>query len=185
MKKWLLLSAWLVIANVAFAVNLAHIQKSPNAAVHMQPQKNSTVLERLNVGTEVTILQTDQKKGFSLIRTQSGNEGWVVLSSLSRIGDNISDTAQDTVSNVTEKIKTFSHHVGDIASVVPGHVHSANPSVQTVLLLKQQLSLLKVQNRRLAVIAERQWFFAGAGVLLLGIILGYMIARSGRRKTDW
>ena len=55
---------------------------------------------------------------------------------------------------------------------------------EKTISLSNQLHLLKQENQLLKDRTDREWFIAGAGVLLGGILLGILAPRLRRRKKD-
>ncbi len=86
------------------------------------------------------------------------------------------DVDSVTTNRMTDNIKS------NTAVAVP----QGSRAQENLSLLQEQIDLLQNQNRRLLKTSERQWFISGAGVLLLGIFLGVVISRGGRRRvTEW
>ena len=57
---------------------------------------------------------------------------------------------------------------------------------QTLETLEKELQLLHQENQSLKDRSQREWFIAGAGVLLGGLLLGLIIPKfSWRKKSSW
>ncbi len=56
----------------------------------------------------------------------------------------------------------------------------------SVTRLEQEVAVLKEENRLLGANVKRDWFLAGGGVLLAGLVLGLVLPRlRWRRKRSW
>jgi hypothetical protein len=61
-----------------------------------------------------------------------------------------------------------------------------NQLQQRVVTIERELESLKRDNDTLVNSDVQDWFLAGAGVLLFGIILGFILPKLGwRKKTSW
>jgi SH3 domain protein len=52
-------------------------------------------------------------------------------------------------------------------------------------MLDEEIRLLKTENDRLQDRSQRDWFIAGAGVLIAGIVLGLILPRLRRKRDMW
>lgn len=57
---------------------------------------------------------------------------------------------------------------------------------QRIIDMERELNRVTMENRELASRANREWFMIGAGVLVVGILLGIIIPRlKPRRRSSW
>ena len=57
---------------------------------------------------------------------------------------------------------------------------------QRVIDMERELNRVTMENRELASRANREWFLVGAGVLIVGMLLGIIIPRlRPRRRSSW
>lgn len=77
--------------------------------------------------------------------------------------------------------------VKDNASNVVSLMNERDEALQRANRLSSELEELKVRNTELENHSDKKWFMAGAGVLILGIVVGIILPRVGvrRRGSRW
>jgi SH3 domain protein len=72
------------------------------------------------------------------------------------------------------------------ASNVVDLLNERDEAVQRANRLSTELEELRVRNRELENHSDKKWFMAGAGVLILGVVIGIILPRVGvRRRKSW
>jgi SH3 domain protein len=76
--------------------------------------------------------------------------------------------------------------IRDNASNVVSLLAERDKAIQRANNLSTELEELRVKTRELQNHSDKKWFMAGAGVLVLGVIIGIILPRvSGRRRKGW
>lgn len=76
--------------------------------------------------------------------------------------------------------------VRENASNVVSLIDERDEALQRVNKLTTELDELRVRNRELENNSDKKWFMAGAGVLILGVIVGIILPKvGGRRRSRW
>lgn len=76
--------------------------------------------------------------------------------------------------------------VRENASNVVSLIDERDEALQRANRLSTELDELRVRNRELENNSDKKWFMAGAGVLILGVVVGIILPRvSGRRRSRW
>jgi SH3 domain protein len=169
---------------------------------------SNKIIRMLKSGTRVELLETDSESGYSLVRMSTGREGWVVSryllkappalvrlpqleKDLGRVAQ-LSDERQALQSEVrllSSDNKKLSAELQRIKKVSANAVKldSENTKLRENLSSsRSRISVLEEDNRKLASKATRQWFLVGAGVLVVGLLLGLIIPRlKVRKKSSW
>lgn len=72
------------------------------------------------------------------------------------------------------------------ASNVVELLDERDEAIQRANRLSTELEELRVKNRELENHGDKKWFMAGAGVLILGMVIGIILPRvGGRRRKGW
>lgn len=88
-------------------------------------------------------------------------------------------TANVSLSRELEQLQETSRNAVEI-------LQERNQLQQRVVNIERELERLKRDNDALVNSDAQDWFLAGAGVLLFGIILGFILPKLGwRKKTSW
>ena len=98
-----------------------------------------------------------------------------------------SAATQQQLSSANAKLQKELDHLKDVAAR-PLELAKDNADMhQRLQELDLQTHVLKEENAALRDRTNRDWFLAGAGVLLLGLILGILLPRLRKRSgwTDW
>lgn len=94
-----------------------------------------------------------------------------------------------TIEQLTKKNQQLSEQLDRLQKVAAHPMQLANQNQQLrerSVTLEKDLQLVKQENQVLKDRSEREWFVAGAGVLLFGMLLGFVLPKlRGRRKSSW
>jgi len=169
---------------------------------------SNKIVRMLKSGTQVEVLKVDEAAGYSKVRTPDGKEGWVLnrylLKSppalvrlpqlekdLGRVAE-LSDerqALQREVRQLTAENEKLSKELERIRKVSASAVQldSENTRLKQALSTTEAMVVqLEDDNRRLGSRASREWFVAGAIVIIIGILLGLIIPRlQFRKKSSW
>ena len=185
----------------AAAADTTLISNEPEVPVRSGQGTEYKIISLLQKGETVTSLE---EAGYWIkIRTATGREGWALkryLSSPLLIDDafsfptDTSESAKET-SPADEQQPDASHHE---AALLPENPAPLQPEKTAPSLAEQQLeeaakerdelrdalALVRQENKELRQNERIQWFLAGAGVLIIGWIIGLITCRSRRRKPS-
>lgn len=178
-----------------------------------------SIIESLASGAAVELLETDKEEGYSRVRTQKGNEGWVITRYLMEepSARNQLAAAQSAVASGRQKVaaaeessatlqrekdeltkerdrleselKSTTQELNRIRRTSSKAVEIDQERQQLkkyVRTLERDLQALRTENDALSDRSARDWFMVGAGVLLVGIFTGAILARMRkRRRGGW
>jgi len=194
-----------LLISLAFSISAAAdttlVSNEPEVPVRSGQGTEYKILSLLQKGETVTSLEeTDY---WIKIRTATGREGWALkryLSAPQSIDDAFSfptDTSGYTQKTdpADEQQPDASHHE---AALLPENPAPLQPEETAPSLTEQQLeaaakernelrdtlALVRQENEELRQNERIQWFLAGAGVLIIGWIIGLITCRSRRRKPS-
>lgn len=170
------------------------------------------IVKILPTGTPVTVLSERQDTGYSLVRLDDGEDGWVLTRFLSN-----EPAARDQFQPVQEENQRLKQELAALKSGKDGAEQSARQKQTEVERLNTELIAIRQASANvLQIQAERDrlqehvihlerdlesirrektaldgdyrqnWFLIGAGVLFGGIVLGLILPKiSWRKKTSW
>lgn len=92
----------------------------------------------------------------------------------------------DRLRNENTRLTSELKHLREVAAK-PAELEEQNHTLkQQNVSLEKELQLVRQENQALQNSTQREWFIAGAGVLLGGILLGLILPRiRWRRKNTW
>lgn len=171
------------------------------------------ILRTIPSGTVVELLEEDGD--YSRIRTDDGQEGWVLSRFLTtrpiakvrlartekqlekvreekrRLEERLAalneeksslDKEHSSLGSETEQLRKQLDDLREVAAR-PIELAQQNETLNNeVGQLQRQLQQVKAENDRLHDRSQRDWFLAGAGVLIGGILLGLILPRLRRKK---
>jgi SH3 domain protein len=183
--------------------NLVIMMRSGNSNKHK-------IIKHIPAGTKLQLLATEDK--YSRVVTSRGTEGWVLNQFLTDkpIAKHLLPQAKQQLSRLktqnkqlqkellesTKQNEQLTASTGKMADELQNFRTVAAKPIQ---LQKQNTTLneekVSLENKNEMMAQEiqvlrdhsdKQWFLAGAGVMLFGIFLGLVIPRlRKRRKSDW
>ncbi|MBF0153047.1 MAG: TIGR04211 family SH3 domain-containing protein [Magnetococcales bacterium] len=162
------------------------------------------VIKSLSTGTRLELLQ-DGEKGWSLVRTETGLEGWMLKNSLSKQAPARLrvDEAEEARAKADKERDALRLEVGQLKTRLRSQekleaelerVKSVSENALSIeesnKRLTEQVRTLEAQSKELAEekqLLEKQSltqsFLAGAGVLAMGFISGGILANRRRRSS--
>jgi SH3 domain protein len=177
------------------------------------------IIRMLRSGTQIEVLETDKKTGYTHVRTRSGKEGWVLSRFLMKVPAararlataekklaelELETRKQETgiralkkekaslkknLSNLDGKSRKVSQELAEIKRTASSAlaIDSENKELKRRFVsLERQFQTMQQENEGLKDRTARDWFMVGAGVILLGIIVGLIIPRiRWRKKSNW
>jgi len=164
------------------------------------------IIEMLKSGTPVEVL--GQGDGYTRVRTPEGKTGWVLSRFLmnepaarERIAANLErmqemesrmeslQVKKDRLESLEAENKQLKTELAEIRELNANTVaiHERNEQLKQQYDAREgELRRLREANARLKDDAAQTWFVRGAGVVLLGILIGLIIPRiRWRRKRSW
>lgn len=159
-------------------------------------------------GDALTILETNDESGYSLVRTKRGREGWVLSKDLMNIPsarDRLA-TAEKKMSRLheIEKEKTalkrerdqlnsqnvqLNKQLAQIRRVSANAVKISeeNETLSTRSIeMERNIQMLEQENDSLQDSSYRNWFMTGAAVVIVSMLFGVILTRiRWRRKSSW
>jgi SH3 domain protein len=173
------------------------------------------IVRALPAGSPVELLGTNKDSGYSQVRTSEGTVGYVLTRQLMRQpsakarlarAEKERDRALEKAANALqlekERDQARSEHLqmtkerDRLNSELEGIKRSAADSIriaeerkslkEQVANLTWELENLKLENRELQNDETHDWFLMGAGVIIVGILIGLLLPRlSIRRRKKW
>jgi SH3 domain protein len=164
-----------------------------------------SIVRMVRSGTPVEILQQDPGSGYTRVRMPGGTEGWVLTRYLTDnpVGAEQLVTAQQRIDQLQRENRQLVEErdrylkeadslaeelarLKDLSSNALA-LEDANQQLRTTAARHEEtIGRLQEDNERLASRTRRDWFVAGAGVLVIGIVLGVVLPRiRWRRRRSW
>ncbi|MEO5573569.1 MAG: SH3 domain-containing protein [Gammaproteobacteria bacterium] len=162
------------------------------------PSPDANIVTMLSKGAALNVLEISNS-GYTRVHTLDNWEGWVVNQYLvdtqpfieadsSPTGASPGDALPmqtGTVAN-TPSVPAIVTPAPATKSVRPNAAVVANHAMQTQLAeARKQLKALQSTNKLLKDQSTRNWFLTGAGVLLLGFIIGLIVPKIRWRRKSW
>lgn len=92
------------------------------------------------------------------------------------------DTLEFENVQLSQQLDAVKENAANVVSLMD----ERDEALQRANRLSTQLDELRVKNMELENHSDKKWFMAGAGVLILGIVVGIILPRvSGRRRGRW
>ncbi|MBI3775638.1 MAG: TIGR04211 family SH3 domain-containing protein [Gammaproteobacteria bacterium] len=173
------------------------------------------ILRTLPSGTPMEVLRVNEESGYSQVRTKDGIEGWVLSQylideptsklkltaaeqKLTRLDAESKDLKAKYEQLLKEKerwdkdLKALSGERDKLSAEI-AKPREASPEVaqpptadtSTALPAGKETEMLRQENQVLKDRAKKDWFIAGAGVMLIGIVLGLLVSRLRLRRSSW
>lgn len=164
-----------------------------------------SIVRMVRSGTPVEVLREDPGSGYTRIRMPGGAEGWILTRYLTTtpVGAEQLVTAQQRIDQlqrqngqvVAERDRYLKEadsltkeltRLKDLSSNAVALDESNQRLQTTVARHEETIGRLQSENERLASRTQRDWFIAGASVLIIGIVLGVVLPRiRWRRRRSW
>lgn len=92
------------------------------------------------------------------------------------------DTLEFENVQLSQRLESVQENASNVVAVM----NERDEAVQRANRLSTELEELRVENLELENHSDKKWFMAGAGVLILGIVVGIILPRvSRRRRSGW
>ncbi|MBI3344822.1 MAG: SH3 domain-containing protein [Gammaproteobacteria bacterium] len=172
---------------LAWPQTLAYVSQDQGVDLLGAASANAEPLRRLMKSAVVEVLD-NESPGFLRVRSADGVEGWVpaplLASSITTAGMigipvaplGNTDALASGPSELTA-VKISAQSVATL-STVPAQV-------DRLAMMESELKVLRDTNEELKVHRDQQWFLAGAGTLLLGLVIGLIIPKMQWRRKSW
>ncbi len=172
---------------LAWPQTLAYVSQDQGVDLLGAPNADAKPLRRLMKSAVVEVLG-NEPPGFLQVRSADGVEGWVaaplLVSSITTAGmmgtpaaplGNTSALASDPSEIAAMKVPAQS--VATL-STIPAQV-------DRLAVMESELKMLRDTNEGLKVHRDQQWFLAGVGTLLAGMVIGLIIPKIRWRRKSW
>jgi SH3 domain protein len=165
----------LLTPNLAQAQTIQYVSDTVEVPLRAGTSTRYKIIRMLPGGTRVEILQSASENDYTLVKTGDGNQGWI----LSR---HLMDTpgARERLAMAEGTLGTLQ---AEHARLRESHdlLVSEKSDLETHFAqISEENQRLRQNNQDLADRQARDWFLAGGGVLLLGLMLGLIIPRLRR-----
>lgn len=145
--------------------------------LYKEADNTSPVIQQLPEGVQVKVIASDQHKGYILIKTNDGQQGWVATDDVKNINNTTSptDTPTNNTQDAISQIKSHSTNtVKYLANKSPDAIKDSQAYVSRLGKHYKQYLVDNSQYQKL--------FLIGAIVLAIGIMIGLFIGRLVWRK---
>lgn len=160
----------------AEAARRAFVTDQLEIPVRSGQSEGHRIIKQLPSGAAVTLLDTNETSGYSLVRAEDGEQGYV----LSRLL-----TDDMPVREVNQKLTADLAALRQASAGVVLLQAERDRLKQTVGELEHSLAAVKAEKEALTGDTRREWFLIGASVLFVGALLGWLLPKlGGRRKRD-
>lgn len=150
------------------------------------PSVENKILAILKTGQEVSVL--GEEGDYYIVSTPNGTKGYVLKSymtdqmpaefRLQALEQKSQERLKELEAKTLEQEKELKALREERAQLLTAKQQAETTANEQTKLVEQ----LQAQQDENASERERGWFIAGAGVLLLGLLLGWMWGRTGRRQ---
>jgi SH3 domain protein len=208
MKFRLLALCLLALAAAAADAQTLYVSDRLEITLRTGTTTQHSIVRMLPSGTPVTVLEVDSAAGYTRVRTREGAEGWVLtrylmdrpaareqLAALSERADALGEIMEERDALLAER-DGLGAELEDVRaelerirrlSAAAVELDTVNRELRTRLAAVEQAGDgLRAEIAELKRNTQRDWFLAGAGVLVLGIVLGIVVPRLRvRRRSRW
>lgn len=191
MKKIIVLIAFFMVSPLQ-AQTVRYISDHLQAPILAGSSTRYKVVRQLASGTPVEILKTDKESGYTLVRTQDGARGWILeeyLMNEPSVRDRLTAAEEAVVplqtenARLKEQLSVLFAEKNQVAASLT-EAKADNQKLQNELA--SQLDQIQQEQQTQTDRTRRDWFLIGAGVLLLGILLGVTLPRlRWPRRNPW
>jgi SH3 domain protein len=170
--------------------------------------RKARVIQQLDPGTEITVIEKHTRTGNAKVRLSSGEIGWLATRFISDLAPvntaattNTAATSAAPEAVVTPEVKPPSAEqlqaeVERLRSELSAVRQVSNNALQiqaerdqlqeSLISIKQELEAVNREKNSMNADQKQAWFVIGSLVLLGGILVGVILPRlTVRRKNDW
>lgn len=214
MKRLILILVLSLLAASAGAQTTRYVTDELQVDLRAGPTNGYRILRMLDAGTSLTVLEQNQE-GWSRVRTPQGVEGWILtrylentrsarerlaalttthertLQELQQLKENLGSeserlqAAQRELSELGSANEQMKRQLGEAARGV-AMANENRELKKQVVDLQRDIELLQNEAERLRDRSQRDWFVAGALVIVGGFIAGILVTRiRWRKKSSW
>jgi len=155
--------------------------------IHSGPGNNYRILGSINAGDPLQI-HPETENGFTKITDAKGRTAWLESKFVST-----NPTLRSVIAELNGKIATHNETVSSLEAQLASEKSSASRLTRETQAQKKQIDKLSKQlaeqgqqlsNQDMAV--KKEWFYTGAIVLCIGLLLGIIIPKlgGGRRRSQ-
>lgn len=175
------------------AEKTAYVTDNLSTAVRSGATNEYRILYYLPAGSQLTVLDDPAENGFIKIRDDRGREGWTLerfITEQKGARIRLAETQEQLSKALLEIENLKKQHQQQISALQDKMNKSQNlldeakNFQQTISELQTKNSTLQQQNRRMNDRYLQEWFFAGAAVIIVGIVIGLLIGRMSRKKKS-
>ncbi len=180
-----LLGALLLFSEVALGKSLYVRDNAKEALVRIGPSNENKILAVLKSGQEVSLVR--EEGGYYVVATPNGTQGYVLkylMTDQSPAEARLKELEQKTQQRISELETQTQEQEKELAALREERGRLEDAKKQAEVTASQQAELvsqLQAQQSRAQSREAIRWFLAGAGVLLTGMILGWIWGARGRR----
>lgn len=165
----------LLVSSSLQAARTKYVTESTWMNIRSGPIMDSKVVGRVKSGDALEILK--EEEGWSYVRTASGTEGWMVSSLLKEEKPAFLQMAE--ITRTTEEQSQLLVKLTKENEILKQHVQTSQKE-------QEELKRLQNENKQLKDRQKLIWVALGAGILLLGWVLGLITSRlSGRGRNKY
>lgn len=163
------------------------------------------IIRMIRSGTPVEVLESNQRTGYTRVQMPGGTAGWILTRYLTAnpVGAEELVAARQTIDQLTRENREltddrnrYMSEADNLAAELAKlkelsanalALEDSNQQLQARLKRGEEtIAQLEKDNARLSSTGNRDWFLAGGGVLVLGILMGVILPRlRWRRKRSW
>ncbi|QGX40241.1 TIGR04211 family SH3 domain-containing protein [Permianibacter aggregans] len=188
-KGWMAMLLWsaaglAMAAEAEKAQETFYISDQLTAPLRSGAAREQKIVNQLKAGEVVTVLEKAPGTGFLRVRSASGIEGWieaerVVTEPPALVRFNALKRDFDAAAGELEWIKNNAPSQEQLQQ-------QAHELQVRVVELENQIEVLTQQNSRLEERFQSEVLYAGALVMLAGLVLGWLVsAIKGKRRDGW
>ena len=206
--KYIIFLITLILTGFVQAESVRYVSDQLEIPMRTGQSDRHKILRFPNSGDALTVLETNEETGYSLVRTQSGKEGWVMSKDLmntpsarTRLAD-----AKEKMSRLREIEKRITElesernqlnsqnvrlnkQLAEIrrASSNVIQISEENESLRTTTIeMERNIQMLQQENDSLQDRSYRNWFMTGAAVVIISMLFGILLTRiRWRKKSSW
>lgn len=189
MRKIICFLLFLFCTGILFAETV-YIAQGPEVIMFNAPDPSASILMKLSKNTPVELLQTDEAKGFALVKTDKGEKGWVQTKFLSSSQQKTKPSflvkwwhhiTGNTVARKLDKDQTANEQLVGKTAITGMYSNAIMQSVnsQAILDLEKQVQKLQQQVQQLDLQvfelkqkqSQGQWRLTSIAIVILGFIV--------------
>lgn len=214
MKHLTLLCLLGLFSITAWAAPARYVTDELEINMRSGPTNNHRIVRMLDAGTRLEVLE-NAEDGWSLVRTSTGAEGWVLsryLANAPSARERLS-AAETSLAQARQELQSLKQNLGGesqrlaAAQAELAQVSTANEQMKqqlgeaargvamanenrdlkkSVVDLQREIEMLQNERERLQDRSQRDWFVAGSLVVFAGFLSGIIVTRiRWRKKSSW